>query len=309
MNSRQCPKLNELPPPSRSAEGWPWTIGSKPLPEFMPDGTPWPRVTIVTPSFNQDRFLEETIRSVLLQNYPRLEYIIIDGKSSDKSVEIIKKYEPWIAYWVSEPDKSHAEALNKGWKKARSGIWGTVNSDDTYFPNVLQKAVTALMQNPSVKVVYASAAFTDKDGKHLRYYRARPLAPGLQRMQYWKGWHLPHESAFFDSRLVKRFGGMDERFSTTIDYEFFIRLSRHVRFKCIDDTWVTYRLHRNSKTKTLSSAVFNEENRRANRLHTNALQYAYLRFQERLYNFLNYRLKRILTRILIHKPFKSGGRS
>ena len=92
----RCPTLEELPPPPPGKTGWPWTEESPQLPDRMPDGSPWPRVTIVTPSLNQGTFIEETIRSVLLQGYPDLEYIIIDGGSTDDSVGAIQKYEKWF---------------------------------------------------------------------------------------------------------------------------------------------------------------------------------------------------------------------
>src|SRR5262245_23266161 len=106
-----CTRLIALPPPPPSKTGWPWTEESPPLPETMPDGSPWPRLSIVTPSYNQGQFIEATIRSVLLQGYPNLEYVVIDGASTDNSVGIIKQYEKWLTYWVSEPDSGQSCAI------------------------------------------------------------------------------------------------------------------------------------------------------------------------------------------------------
>ena len=126
----RCPTLAELPPPPAGKTGWPWTVETPQLPPMRPDGSPWPRISIVTPNYNYGHFVEETIRSVLLQGYPDLEYIIIDGGSSDESVAIIKKYEPWLAYWVSEKDRGQAHAINKGLSKVTGSIFNWINSDD-----------------------------------------------------------------------------------------------------------------------------------------------------------------------------------
>jgi glycosyltransferase involved in cell wall biosynthesis len=134
-----CPTLKELPPPPSGKIGWPWTKESSPVPDLMPDGSKWPRVSIVTPNYNYGHFIEETIRSVLLQGYPNLEYIIIDGASTDSSFDIIKKYEPWLQYWVSEKDNGQSSAINKGIEKCTGDIFNWINSDDRLTESSLQK--------------------------------------------------------------------------------------------------------------------------------------------------------------------------
>ncbi|RMG22533.1 MAG: glycosyltransferase, partial [Methanobacteriota archaeon] len=103
-----------LPDPEEGKHGWPWDVKPAVMPATMSDGKPWPKLSIVTPNYNYGQYLEKTIRSVLLQGYPNLEYIIMDGGSTDNSVEIIKKYEPWITYWESKKDRGQAHAINKG---------------------------------------------------------------------------------------------------------------------------------------------------------------------------------------------------
>ena len=107
----KCPALSELLKPPKEMTGWPWTSESS---SITSSDEPWPKITVVTPSFNQAEYIEATIRSVLLQGYPNLEYIIIDGGSTDGSVDIIKKYNTWITYWISEPDMGQYDAINKG---------------------------------------------------------------------------------------------------------------------------------------------------------------------------------------------------
>ena len=128
------PTLSESPPLSPGKTGWPWAEKNLQLPDTMPGGSPWPRISIVTPSCNQGRFLEETIRSVLLQGYPNLEYVIIDGGSSDGSVDIIRKYESQLAYWDSRPDSGMYYAINEGFAHSTGDIMAWLNSDDMYTP-------------------------------------------------------------------------------------------------------------------------------------------------------------------------------
>src|SRR5579883_1225991 len=134
-----------------------------------------PLVSIVTPSFNQAQFLEKTVRSVLSQDYPNIEYIIIDGGSTDGSVEIIKKYEDRLAYWVSEPDKGQAHAINKGWQRATGTIVAYLNSDDLYMPGTVTTAVQALQSQPDECMVYSDALMIDEHGRQLRRLIGRPF--------------------------------------------------------------------------------------------------------------------------------------
>src|SRR5439155_11304713 len=146
--------LSELPPRPPNQTGWPWTEGSAPFPPTLPDGSPWPRVTVVTPSYNQGQFVEETIRSVLLQGYPNLEYVVVDGGSTDESVEIIRKYEPWLAYWVSERDQGQTHAINKGLARATGEVFAYLNSDDLFVPGALTAIGEAYARYPHADAIY-----------------------------------------------------------------------------------------------------------------------------------------------------------
>jgi len=145
--------LHDLPKPPAGKTGWPWTEASPQSSEKIPEGSEHLRISIVTPNYNFGHFLEETIRSVLLQGYPNLEYIIIDGGSTDNSVEIIKKYEPWLAYWVSEKDEGITHAINKGMEVA-SGNWiNWLNSDDFLLPGALWRLKEIIEKVPQAQWV------------------------------------------------------------------------------------------------------------------------------------------------------------
>lgn len=141
-----CPTLAELPPPPTGKAGWPWTVEPGQLSDYMPDGNPWPKISVVTPSYNQGQFIEETIRSVLLQGYPNLEYVVIDGGSKDGSIEVIKKYEPWLSFWVSEKDLGQAHAINKGFDRVTGDLLAFLNSDDLYLPNMASNIAKAFVK-------------------------------------------------------------------------------------------------------------------------------------------------------------------
>ena len=130
----RCPNLNDLPPPPPGKTGWPWTEKCPQSPDTMLDAHSWPRVSIVTPSYNQGQFIEDTLLSVKNQDYPSIEHIIVDGGSTDNTLEILQKYEgSYSMRWVSEPDRGQSDAVNKGFRMANGEIVGWLNSDDCYF--------------------------------------------------------------------------------------------------------------------------------------------------------------------------------
>ena len=161
----RCPTLSELPSPPEAMTIWPWTRGSRPLPEKMPDGQPWPLISIVTPSFNQGQFLEQAIRSVLLQGYPRLELIVVDGGSTDGSVETIAQYETWLKHWVSERDAGPASALNKGFAFASGDILGFLNADDFYLPGCFARVAEEFDARHSADIVSGHGYFAKPSGE------------------------------------------------------------------------------------------------------------------------------------------------
>jgi glycosyltransferase involved in cell wall biosynthesis len=143
--------LNKLPKPAQGKTGWPWDQETEP--SVYDSRVNWPKLTVVTPSFNQDQFLEQTIRSVLLQNYPNLEYIIIDGGSTDTSKQIIEKYSPWLSYWQSAKDEGQSNAINLGFSLSSGDYHAWINSDDYYLKDVF-KIVTERFLSTKAEFIY-----------------------------------------------------------------------------------------------------------------------------------------------------------
>jgi glycosyltransferase involved in cell wall biosynthesis len=182
-----------------------------------------PRVSIVTPSFNQAQFLEETIISVLEQDYPDIEYIIIDGGSTDGSVDIIHRYETQLAWWVSERDQGQTDALNKGFDKASGDILAWLNSDDTYLPGAVSGAVEYLLSHPEAGMVYGDANLIDETGLVMGRFPARQTDyPRLMRGSV----HIPQQAAFFRGDLWRKIGPLDPSFYFAMDYDLWVRLAK-----------------------------------------------------------------------------------
>ena len=245
----QVPIFAELPPPPSDKTGWPWTEGSPKLTDHMPNGNRWPLVSIVTPSYNQGQFIEETIRSVLLQGYPNLEYIIIDGGSTDNSVEIIRKYEPWLHYWISEPDNGQSEAINKGFQLSNGEVIAWINSDDFYMPGVIHEVICSLIINCNQGLIYGDVDIINENGKHHGKFtgcqtNAKKLL--LERNS------IPQPAAFIRQSDMNKTGGLDKNLDYVMDYDLWIRLALVSPLCYIPSNLAVFRLHENSKSTSQS---------------------------------------------------------
>jgi len=213
------------------------------------------RVTIVTPSFNQAPYLEATIQSVLIQDYPEIEYFIMDGGSTDGSLEIIKKYADKLAGWVSEPDKGQTDAINKGFARATGDVLAWLNSDDTYEPGAVTQAVELLAQHPEISMIYGDCNYIDEAGRVIGRFPAAQTDYRRLREGYV---HIPQQASFFRADLVRRVGQLDPTFYFAMDYDLWVRLAKIAPLLYVPHLWANFRLHRDAKTITADDRCWPE---------------------------------------------------
>lgn len=211
-----------------------------------------PKITIVTPSFNQGNFIEETINSILSQNYPNLEYIIIDGKSTDNTVEIIKKYEKYLSYWESTKDKGQSEAINKGMRKSTGDILTWICSDDLLLENSLQRAANYFLENPAISLIHGK---TKTFGEGYEDKITAGFNSDLS-VDYFTHMAFPQPSSFFKRNVFENqsyeFGNsknlVDESLHYCMDYDLLLRTILNYDILQVDELFSAYRLHPASKT-------------------------------------------------------------
>jgi len=200
---------------------WPWNVDLKKRSEISEKKEEWPKITIVTPSYNHGEFIEDTIRSVLLQDYPNLEYIIIDGGSTDNTVEIIKKYEEWIDYWVSEPDKGQSDAINKGFKRA-TGVYGNwINSDDLLVKDALRNIAKHIPAHDPNTIFLGTCIHTDKNLKFQSVQRSniRSFEDLLDLTNHWGNNAIAQQNVLFSVEEFRKVGGLRVKNHYAMDFE------------------------------------------------------------------------------------------
>ncbi len=211
-------------------------------------------VSIITPSYNQAAYLEQTILSVLNQDYPRIEYIVVDGASTDGSVEIIKKYASKFAYWVSEKDRGQADAINKGFAHATGDIVAWLNSDDYYLQGAVGAAVKVFEENPDVVLVYGDMLAVDEQGKTFN-----TLTYGQLSLEDLLCFQIIGQPAVFMRRsALQKTNGLDLNFHFLLDHLLWIQIAKHGRILHVDQTWSAARYHAEAKNRA-KAAEFGHE--------------------------------------------------
>jgi glycosyltransferase involved in cell wall biosynthesis len=245
LSPRAALQVSDLPlPVDRARKGWPWTEGSPPLAPTRPDGSPWPRISIVTPSYNQGAYLEETIRSVLLQGYPDLQYQVIDGGSTDESLAILQRYASHLDHWCHEKDGGQSDAINTGLARADGEIFGWLNSDDVYAPGALAKVARAFMGHDVDWVAGACRwRFPNAPDEVKAALTDRPIGEWLESIRI----HQP--ASLWRLSLHERLGPIDASLHYVMDQDLFLRfLLAGVRPLEVADELALFRVHDNSKT-------------------------------------------------------------
>lgn len=206
-------------------------------------------VSIITPSYNQAKYLEQTITSVLEQSYPSIEYIVVDGKSKDNSIDIIKKYADKLAYWVSEKDKGQADAINKGFSRATGEIIAWLNSDDYYLPGAVQAAVKVFEENPDIVLVYGNMLAVNEHGVTFNTMNYSQLT--LKDLLCFN--IIGQPAVFMRRSALQQTSGLDATFHFLLDHLLWIQIAKQGKILHVNQTWAAARYH--AEAKNVSKAA------------------------------------------------------
>lgn len=250
-------EISSIPPSNSDRTGWPWCAEQPLTRDSIAELDEYPRITVVTPNYNYGNYLEETIRSVLLQGYPNLEYIIIDGGSSDNSVEIIKKYESCLAYWESEPDRGQTHAINKGLAKATGEIFNWINSDDILMPG----ALLAIGQGVKDYDAFVGVVNNfDECGNEEKVIPQNITPQGLLTRFNTTNKPSPQDTVYhqpglwFRTEYLKRVGYLSEELNLQFDFDRVVRyLYHHPRVNYSHRVLVNFRCHFEQKTAPINN--------------------------------------------------------
>jgi glycosyltransferase involved in cell wall biosynthesis len=242
----RCPALNALPPPPAGRTGWPWTHDTPPMPDRMPGGQPWPRISIVVASLNHADFVEEMLRSVLLQGYPELELIVIDGGSRRETVDVLARYREWFAYFVSEPDRGQSHALNKGMARATGVLINHLDTDDYLLPGCLEAVAHAAIAHPG-SVIAGEVVRTTVGCADAVVHR--PQSHDLHAYaQWWQTEHHGGPGMFFPAAHVAAVGRVDETLHYLMDYDYTLRFLRETSIVPVPQRLAVIRHHPECKS-------------------------------------------------------------
>lgn len=244
--------LADLPTPPPDKAGWPWTEQSERVSDQMFDGSKYPLISIVTPSYNQGQFIEETIRSVLLQGYPNLEYIIIDGASTDNTIEILKKYNSFITHWVSEPDRGQSHAINKGLAKISGQLVGWQNSDDFYEKKAFYLAAETFLKDQTVGVIYGNVNQID----HASNFSCKRKVLQFSLEAMLPGQCVYNQSMFFNKSIFESGVFLRESRVYLMDFNLFWDIAlQGFSFIFVADMIGNLRYHNHTKTSNISHVM------------------------------------------------------
>lgn len=243
----RVPTLLDLPTPPPGRTGWPWDVSSDLSPQLC-RGQLWPRISIVTPSFNQGHFIEETIRSVLLQGYPNLEFIVIDGGSKDGTVEILRKYSAWIDFWVSEPDGGQSDAINKGLARCSGNIFNWLNSDDYLAKGALSRVAESFQSSPTATLVSGELRIFGSGADRIHICnKPQTRVEGIVRSGFWQ------PSVFWRINALRPLLPLEQHIHYYMDFDLYTRhfLANGVDgVAYINDLLAHFREHRGSKSQS-----------------------------------------------------------